>query len=345
MQNPFRVGVTRDFLKPDGSLGFGDIGLAKLEQQPGLAWEFLPENYVELPPQIADQYDALLVLAPRVTRETVAGSRRLGLVARFGVGYDTVDVPACTENGVLLTITPGGVRRPVATSALALLLALSHRLLAKDRLTRAGRWAERLDHNGVGLTGRTLGVIGLGNIGREIFRLAQPLEMRHVGHDPFFTPAAAAAAGIQWLPLEELLSTADFIIVACALTAETRHLLSASRLTLLKPTAFLINVARGPIIDQAALTQVLQAKRIAGAALDVFEQEPISPTDPLLALDNVIVAPHSICWTDEMFLGNGREACQSILDYSQGRVPPSVVNREAVSQPAFQAKLGRLLPA
>jgi D-3-phosphoglycerate dehydrogenase len=340
MPKPFRVGVTRDFLKPDGQLGFGDIGLSMLEQQPGLAWEFLAENHGELPAAVADQYDALLVLAPRVTRQTVTGSQRLGLVARFGVGYDSVDVPACTESGVLLTITPGGVRRPVATSALALLLALSHRLLAKDRLTRSGRWNERLEHNGVGLTGRTLGVIGLGNIGREIFRLAKPLEMRHVGHDPFLKPDAAAAAGIEWLPLDDLLRTADFVIVACALTDETRGLVNASRLALLKPTAFFINVARGPIVEQAALTEVLQQRRIAGAALDVFEQEPISPSDPLLGLDNVILAPHSICWTDEMFLGNGREACQSILDYSQGRVPQHVVNRAALEQPAFRAKFG-----
>jgi phosphoglycerate dehydrogenase-like enzyme len=342
MNKSFRVGVTRDFLKPDGSLGFGDIGLASLEQRPDIHWEFLPDHYAELPRDVADHYDALLVLAPRVTRQTVAETQRLGLVARFGVGYDSVDVPSCTESGVLLTITPGGVRRPVATSALAFLLALSHRLLAKDRLTRTGRWVERLEFNGVGLTGRTLGVIGLGNIGREIFKLAQPLEMKHAGHDPYLTREAARVLGIEWLPLEDLLGTADFVVVACALNDQTRGLLSAERLALLKPTAFVINVARGPIIDQAALTHMLQRRKIAGAALDVFEQEPISPDDPLLALDNVILAPHSICWTDEMFLGNGRQACQSILDYSVGRVPENVVNRAALENPAFQAKLARL---
>jgi phosphoglycerate dehydrogenase-like enzyme len=342
MTQPLRVGVTRDFLKPDGSLGFGDIGLAKLESQPGITWEFLADNHAELPAQVADQYDALLVLAPRVTRQTVAGSRRLAVVARFGVGYDTVDVPACTENGVLLTITPGGVRRPMATSALAFLLALSHKMLIKDRLTRAGRWADRLDHNGVGLTGKTLGVIGLGNIGREVFRLAQPLEMRHVGHDPFVSPETAAAAGIEWLPLDEMLKTADFVVVTCALTPETRHLLNAARLALLQPTAFLISIARGPIVDQAALTRVLQEGRIAGAALDVFEQEPIDPHDPILKLDNVIVAPHAICWTDEMFLGNGREACQSILDFAAGRVPHYVVNRDLLQQLDQHPKLRKL---
>lgn len=342
MSEPFRVGVTRDFLKPDGSLGFGDIGLSRLEAQAGVTWEFLAEDYAEMPAAVADKYDALLVLAPRITRQTVAGSKRLAIVARFGVGYDSVDVPACTEHGVLLTITPGGVRRPMATCALAFLLALSHKMLIKDRLTRAGRWADRLDHNGVGLTGKTLGVIGLGNIGREIFRLAQPLEMKHVGHDPYVTPQSAAASGVQWLPLDELLKTADFIVITCALTPETRHLLNASRLALLQPTAFLISIARGPIVDQAALTRVLKENRIAGAALDVFEQEPIDPNDPILQFENVIVAPHAICWTDEMFLGNGREACQSILDVAAGRVPQNVVNRDVLDRVKQIPKLSRL---
>jgi len=337
----FRVGLTRDFLKPDGSLGFGDIGLDALDEQPGLAWEFLPESHIELPRAVADEYDALLVLGPKVTTATVAGCQRLALVARFGVGYDNVDVPACTAAGVMLTITPDGVRRPVASSVLAFLLALAHKLPIKDRLTRAGRWHERLDYMGLGLTGKTLGVIGLGNIGREVFRLAAPLEMRHVGHDPHVTPAAAAAAGIRWLALDELLASADFVVVCCALTTETHHLLDARRLALMQPASYLINVARGPIVDQAALTAVLREGMIAGAALDVFEQEPIDPSDPLLVLDNVILAPHAICWTDECFLNNGRSALRSILDVAAGRVPQFVVNREVLDAPALKAKLRR----
>jgi phosphoglycerate dehydrogenase-like enzyme len=335
----FRLGITRDFLKPDGSLGFGDIGLELLDEQPGLAREFLSEQHGELPREVADQYDALLVLAPKVTAATVEGCRRLALVARFGVGYDNVDVPACTRNCVMLSITPDGVRRPVASSVLAFLLALAHRLPIKDRLTREGRWKERLDHMGLGLTGKTLGVIGLGNIGREVFRLAAPLEMRHVGHDPHVTREQTAAAGIEWLALDELLATADFVVICCALTKETHHLLGARRLALMKPTSFVINVARGPIVDQAALTAVLKERRIAGAALDVFEQEPIDARDPLLALDNVILAPHAICWTDECFLNNGRSAVRSILDVAAGRIPQFVVNREVLQQPGLVAKL------
>jgi D-3-phosphoglycerate dehydrogenase len=337
----FRVGLTRDFLKPDGSLGFGDIGLSQFDEQPGLEWEFLAEHHCELPRDVADQYDALLVLAPKVTAATVAGSKRLAVVARFGVGYDNVDVPACTTHGVMLTITPDGVRRPVASSVLAFLLALAHKLPTKDRLTREGRWNERLDHMGLGLTGKTLGVIGLGNIGREVFRLAAPLEMRHIGHDPHVKAEQAVAVGIEWLPLDALLAAADFVVICCALTQDTHHLLDARRLALLKPTSYLINVARGPIVDQAALTAVLRERRIAGAALDVFEQEPINPRDPLLLLDNVILAPHAICWTDECFLNNGRSAVRSILDVAAGRVPQFVVNREVLDQPALLAKLRR----
>jgi phosphoglycerate dehydrogenase-like enzyme len=241
-----------------------------------------------------------------------------------------VDVAALTRNRVLLTITPDGVRRPVAASALAFLLALSHKLPQKDRLTRAGLWSEKLDYMGTGLTGRRLGIIGCGNTGRELFHLAAPLEMKHATYDPYLSPDVAREAGIEWVSLEQLLAESDFVVVCCALTPDTHHLLDASRLALMKPTAYLINVARGPIVDQVALTARLQEGKLAGAALDVFEKEPPEPNDPLLQLDNVILAPHAICWTDELFLGNGRAACQSILDVAAGRQPKSVVNRDVL---------------
>src|SRR5207249_852848 len=155
-------------------------------------------------------------------------------------------------------------------------------------------------HMGMGLTGRTLGVLGLGNIGRELCRLADPFGLRCVAFDPYVTQGDTEPS-VTMLSLEDLLCTADFVCICCALTPETRHLINAERLNLMRSTAYLINVARGPIVDQQALTAALQARRIQGAGLDVFEQEPISPTDPLLQLDNVIVAPHALCWTDECF--------------------------------------------
>jgi D-3-phosphoglycerate dehydrogenase len=337
----FRIGLTRDFLKADGSLGFGDIGLELLNGQAHLSWNFLPEYQDDVSRKTADEYDALVVLKPRISADTVGGCGRLSVVARFGVGYDNVDVEACTRNGVLLTITPDGVRRPVAVSAVAFLLALSHRLLIKDRLTREGRWGEKLEHMGVGLTGRALGVIGLGNIGREFLRMAAPLEMRHLGYDPYVSREQAASWGVEWLELDELLAASDFVVICCSLTPETWHLLDARRLALMKSTAFLINVARGPIVDQSVLTEVLRERRIAGAALDVFDQEPIGASDPLLALDNVILAPHGICWTDELFRNVGRSVFRSILAVASGEAPEFVVNRGVFDHPALKVKLNQ----
>ena len=337
----FRVGVTRDFLNPQGQVAFGDIGLSQFDDAPHVKWEFLRDDVPELTPVQVAEYDALLVLAPRVTARSLAGSNRLSVVARFGVGYDSVNVEACTKSGVALTITPDGVRRPVAASALTFLLALSHKLLIKDRLTRQGRWAEKLNYMGQGVTGRTLGVIGLGNIGREIFTLTAPLEMRHLATDPYATPEQARAAGAELVDLETLLRESDYVVVCCALTEGTRKLINAERLKRMKPTAYLINVARGPIIDQQALVDALQANRIGGAGLDVFEHEPIDPADPLLKLDNVILAPHALCWTDECFKGNGTSAVQSILDVASGNKPTHVVNRPVLETPAFLEKLAR----
>lgn len=331
----FRVGLTRDFLKPDGTPCFGDIGLDLLKENPAIAWEFLPEQPKELRADQVRDFDALMLLGPRVTAGTLEDPGRLVLIARFGVGYDNVDVPACTRAGVMLTITPDGVRRPVAASALTLILALAHKLVVKDRLTRAGRWQDRLDHMGMGVTGRTLGVIGLGNIGREVFRLAQPLGMRHIAFDPF----VKEADGVELVSLESLMAQADFVCVCCNLSEATRGLVNGERLALMKPTGYLINVARGPIVDQAALTKVLQERRIAGAGLDVFEKEPIDPDDPLLKLDNVIVTPHALCWTDECFRGNGESACRSILDVAAGRTPQHVVNRDVLEHARIKAHL------
>ena len=337
----FRVGVTRDFLNSDGELVFGDIGLGLLHDRPDISVEFMPNYGDVLPSSVGGDYDAMLVLAPRVTADTVAGATRLSIVARFGVGYDNVDVAACTANAVLLTITPDGVRRPVAVSALAFLLALTHKLIDKDRITREGRWSEKLDYMGIGLTGRTLGLIGLGNIGREISSIAAPLDMRHVACDPFANAQSASEIGVELLSLEELLKQSDFVCICCALTSETHHLLDAERLGMMKSSAYLINVARGPVVDQAALTALLQKRSIAGAALDVFENEPIDTNDPLLTLDNVILSPHAICWTDELFAGNGRAACQSILDVAAGNTPKTIGNREVLDQPGLRQKLAR----
>jgi len=333
-----KVGLTRDFLREDGTLAF-DIGLDVLAGHPEITWEFLSRHASELGREDVRGYDGVVVLAPRVTAETLEGADRLAIIARFGVGYDSVDVGACTRHGVAVTITPDGVRRPVAASAMTFVLALSHKLLAKDRLTRGGRWAEKIDYMGMGLTGRVLGLIGLGNIGREVCGLARPFGLRVIAYDPYVGREAAASVGAELVGLEDLLRTADFVCICAALTDESRHLIDAPRLALMKRTAYLINVARGPIVDQGALTTALREGRIQGAGLDVFEQEPPDPNDPLFTLDNVIVSPHGICWTDECFSAIGRSAWSAILDVAAGRAPKYVVNPDVLSHPRFQERL------
>ena len=339
MSRQFRVGITRDFLDSDGNLTVGDIGLELLDQSVGIEWEFLLEQSNELTPEQIQGFDALIVIGSRVTAATLEDADNLAIVARFGAGYDTVDVDACNRNGVLLTTTPDGVQRPVASSFMAFILALSHNMMVKDRITRAGRWNEHTNHIGVGLTGRVLGMVGLGNIGREVITLAGPWEMRHIAYDPYVSRADAAALGVELVDLETLLSTADFVCVCCLLNDETHHLINGERISLMKETSFLINIARGPIVDQQAITTALQERRIRGAALDVFDHEPVDPDDPLLTLDNVIVTPHAICLTDECFLRIGKSAIRSILDVAAGQVPDNVVNRSAADTAGFQEKL------
>jgi phosphoglycerate dehydrogenase-like enzyme len=217
----------------------------------------------------------------------------------------------------------------MASAAMAFVLALAHQLTQKDRHVRAGGF-DRFAFGGLGLTGRTLGLIGVGNVGSDLVRLAEPWSMRIVAHDPY---TAAPPPGVELVDLDRLLREADVVVVLCPLTEETRGLLDADRLALMKPSAFLVNVARGPIVDQHALTDALRERRIAGAALDVFEQEPVGPDDPLLALDNVVLAPHAIGLTDEIFRESGRSACRAVLALAEGRVPEHVVNREALAHP------------
>ena len=335
----FRVGITRDTLRADGTSIFDKRALQILETAK-LPWEFIADNVKELTAAHGAQYDALCVLNPKVPAASVAGpQQRVKIVARMGVGYDSVDVKACTESGVILTNTPDGVRRPVATSILALILALSHKLFTKDRITRTGRWAETTNHMGVGLTGKTVGSIGVGNIGGELFRLLAPLDVQHIAFDPYAKPEECAKLGVRLTDKEDVFRQADFVCVNTPLTPETRGFIGAREFALMKPTAYFINTARGPIVDEKALYAALADRRIAGAALDVFEVEPIAQDNPLLTLDNVIVTPHSICWTDEFFRNNAESAFRSVVAVATGKTPAFVVNRDVLRHENARARL------
>jgi len=338
MSEKFMIGVSPEVVTADGGTVFGPDAMRILDD-PAVQWEFLPEKVAELTPAHAERYDAFCLMSAKLTRQTLSGAgRRLKHVARFGVGYDNVDVAACTENGVLLTIVPEGVRRPVAASVMGYVLALAHRLVLKDRLVREGRWAEKGNFLGMGLMGRTLGVIGVGNIGREVLRLARPFDLKLLGCDPFVSQAAAGDLGVTMTDLDTLLRKSDFISVNCLLDDRTLGLIGAREFALMKPSAYFINTARGPVVQEAALIEALQAKRIAGAAIDVFEQEPTPVDNPLLGFDNVIVAPHAICHTDECMRMLGEGAFRAAVGLAHGRKPATIVNPEALQHAAWSGK-------
>jgi D-3-phosphoglycerate dehydrogenase len=337
-QEKFRVGITRDVLSPAGEPVFGREALKVLDD-PDVEWEYLPEAVPVLTAEQASRYDAICLFGSAAKRETVAGvDRRLKLIARFGVGYDNVDVPALTEQGILLTIAPDGVRRPVASSVMAFMLHMAHRLDTKDRLVRDGRWKEKGDFLGYGLTGKVLGVIGVGNIGKEVFRLARPWDMVHLGCDPNVSQAEMDPVGAKKVDLDTLLREADVISVNCLLDEKTHHLIAAREFGLMKRTAFFINTARGPVVDEKALTEALTNKRIRAAAIDVFEQEPTPRDNPILRLDNVIVAPHAVCHTDECMRLLGESAFTSAVALAHGRRPKHIVNLDALKHPAWGGK-------
>jgi phosphoglycerate dehydrogenase-like enzyme len=344
MSRSFRVGVTRDFRRPDGSFAFAPAAdLGALERIPGLEWEFVHDDPPELTPDLLRDYDALFHLSPQVTAASLEGIERLVLLARSGVGLDFIDLPACTERGVAVTITPEPVTRAMASAAVAFVLALSHRLAERNTFFHAGRWQEgRFGLLGMGLTGRTLGLIGFGRIGREVVRLLEPWEMRALVATPRLSVEDAAAHRVEHVELDTLLAESDVVVVACPLKPETRGLLDARRLALMKPTAFLVNVARGPIVDQGALVAALREGRLAGAGLDVFEEEPIDPADPLVGMENVVAAPHALGYWDELFRGCVASACRAILDVAGGRVPDHVVNPEVLETTVFHEKLQRV---
>lgn len=336
----FRVGLTRDFLTPAGELSLGDIGLRKLQDTPQVSIEFLAEYAPEVTPQQIAGYDAIISLAPAYTRRTMDCCEfNLSVVARLGVGYDMVDLDALSDRDVIVTTTPDGVRRPMASGIVTLVLALAHQLLPKDRLVRSGRWKEKLSIKSVGLTRLTLGSVGLGNIGREVFRLLAPFQMRGLATDPFVQAEEVSELGVALVDLETLMRKSDFVCVNCPLLRETRHLIGERELGWMKPTAFFINTSRGAIVDQPALYRALKEHRIRGAALDVFEIEPIASDDPLLGVDNLIVTPHSLCWTDECFRLMGESAVQSVLTVLKGDTPQHVVNRNVLNKPTMRAKL------
>jgi D-3-phosphoglycerate dehydrogenase len=338
-----RIGLTRDFFDENGKFIMPGPGLKLLDEMPEVEYEIFSEFLREVTPEQIEGFDMVCTFRPLWTKQSIAGNDRLLSIHRGGVGYERLDVPALTDAGIMLFITPEAVRRPMAVVYMTFILALSMRLLAKDRLIRQGRWAEQYHYQGYGLVGRTLGSIGVGNIGHEVFKLAKPLGMRHIAYDPYVTPEAVADVSVKLVDLDTVLTESDFLCITCPLNEETRHLIGEEELKKMKKTAFLINAARGPIVDEAALIKALREGWIPGAGLDVFEREPISPDNPLLKMDNVILSPHALAQTDQTFSTMWDIITGQLAAIARGEIPEALVNREVLDTPKLKAKLKRFL--
>ena len=273
--------------------------------------------------------DALIVSASPVTRAVMSALEGLKTVVRTGVGYDVIDVPAATELGVVVVNVPDLWVREVANHALALLLAWNRKIITLDRNVHAGTWVSGVPgaHTGA-LHGETVGIVGLGNIGSAFARRIAAFETRVIACDPYVPEARFAALGVERVSLEDLAARADYVSVHTLLNDETRHLIGEAFFRRMKPTAILINTSRGPVVDEAALTRALREGRLAGAALDVWEQEPVARDNPLLAMDNVIATPHAAYFSSAAVAQVPRRCGEEVARVLTRQRPLNVVNPE-----------------
>lgn len=340
---PFRIALTGDFSDAHGKSRYRDIGLSLFDDASNITVKAFAEHRAEVTSDQLASFNAAIVLSPRVTAKSLAHNKDLLAIGRFGVGYDTVDVKACTNADVLLFIAAGAVDRSVAEATVTWMLALTHHVRTKDCLVREARWDDRSQFMGTELRERTLGVIGFGGIGRALVSLLTGFGMKQpLVFDPFVPAASVAQSGARSVSLDELLSQADFVSIHCPLNDKTRNLIGAREIGLMKPTAHLINTARGGIVNEEALFNALAQDRIAGAAIDCFETEPLKSTPNFASFDNVLLAPHCIAWTEELFRDIGRTVCQGMLDLANGQRPNGAINAEVFDRPGFQAKWKRI---
>ena len=276
----------------------------------------------------AKDADVILTGGAEMTRWVMERLPKCQAIVRYGVGYDTVDVDAATDNNILVVNIPDFCFEEVSSHAIVLLLACAKKVSLLNNLTKQGNWAEakRAQIPMVPIQGQTLGVVGCGRIGRATARKAQCFSLRTIGNDPYVDKALVDELEVPLMGLPELLRESDFVSLHTPLNEETRHLIGEKELKQMKPSAYLINTARGPVVDEAALIKALQEKWIAGAGLDVFEEEPVNPDNPLLKMDNVVVTPHSASYSDEAFRRLRRSVGQEAARIVSGRWPKNVVN-------------------
>lgn len=311
-----------------------DAGMQLLRAAPGVTFDLVKEVSLESYLPFLPKADALLIRTQPMPAEAVVVAERLKIVSRHGVGYDAVDVAALNARGIPLTIVGDVNSRSVAEQTLMLIMALAKRTLTYDDATR-NRWGYRNSFAATEVADKTLLLIGFGRIGRMVAKFATALDMHILAYDAYLTPEQIRAAGATPVgSIEEALPLADYVSVHVP-KADKAALIGAAELALMKPTSFIINTARGGLVDEAALAAALKSGRLAGAGLDVFVEEPPQKDHPLFGCDNVILSPHSAGLTEEAAARMGISSVQNILDFFAGKLDPAlVVNGASLSATA-----------
>lgn len=339
MRNDYVVGLTADGADATGATIFGDIGLHRLTEA-GISWRLLPDIPAHGPvdPAALEGVDAVVSFGHiPFSAELVRAVPRLRHVARFGAGYDGIDPVALAREGVILTNTPVAVRKPLALSGLTLLLACAHRLVENHRVTVTGRWATgRGAYRGVGVDGGTVGILGFGSVGSELAEMLAPLGVTVIANTRSGSSARAAQLGIGVVDRATLAARSDFVVVTAALTDQSRGMLDAAFFAAMKSSAYFINIARGGLVDQPALTQALREGRIAGAALDVYDPEPPAADDPLFTMSNVICTPHALCWTADFTRNVSDSLMDALITVSRNKIPDTALGTEALDEASWR---------
>lgn len=323
----FKVVLT-DFGSPDN-----DLEAAELRDS-GLDIELVRLN-AKTPDQLfghVEDADALIVQWTPITRDVIDRLTKCKVISRYGIGVDMIDLAAAGEHGIMVCNTPDYCIEEVSTHTIGFLLMLNRHMLLHHQHVKAGKWGGVGGGAPMRLSNQTLGVVGLGNIGRAVVQRASCLGLKVIAYDPYVDAERAAQVGAEKAEWEDLLRRSDYVTIHCPLTAETRHLVSTAQFALMKPTAYLINMARGPIVDQAALYRALVDQTIAGAAADVLDKEPPPADEPLLGLDNVIFTPHTSSWSAESIVQLRRETARNVVTALQGKPPRSIVNRKELDK-------------
>ena len=352
-----RIGITSEYIDKHNRFMVKGPGLKLLDEIPGVSYEIMkPEVYPDglseeeivnrqmnykITKEAVNGFDMIITMWSVWDKEALAGNDRLLSIHRHGAGYEQVNIPDMTQGNVLVCNNSEGVRRPVATATMAMMLALDTRLCLKMKMAKEGDWINKRYNEGYGLRGKTLGLVGLGHIGREILKLAAPFEMKRIAYDPYLKEADPAL-DVSLVDFDALLSQADYLVICCTLNETTYRLIGKAQLEKMKSTAFLINMSRGPVIDEAALIQALQNNVIRGAGIDVYEHEPTPTDNPLLHMDNVIATPHCLGWTEESFMGIWDGIVAQVRALTEGRKPKGMINQEVWDKPEFQQKLTKM---